>query len=67
MFDYCKKKYNVKDRQITNMFATFVAPYVDIIFLQQSLIGDVHVTLDHELVLLYEGRLYSTEDGPVGH
>jgi len=49
------------------MVASFVAPYVDSIFPRQGLIGDVHVTLNHELLLLYGGRLHSTDDGPIGH
>jgi len=45
----------------------FVAPYVDSIFLQPSPIGDVHIDLGYELVLLYEGRLRGMDDGPIGH
>ena len=38
-----------------------VESYVDFMFLQPSLIGDVYAYLDHELVLLYKGRVCSTD------
>jgi len=49
------------------MFAIFVAPYVDSIFLLPSLNGDVRVAKGHKLVLLYEDRLHGTNDGPIRH
>ena len=49
------------------MVAILVAQHVDFIFLEPSLIGDVHIVLGYELMLLYEGRLHSTEDDPIGY
>ena len=37
--------------------------YVDSTFFQPSLVEDMHVAVGHEFVLLYEGRLHSTDDG----
>ena len=52
---------------MTTTITIFVEPFVHSIFLDPSLIGDMHVALGCELVLLYEGMLHSMDDGPVGH
>ena len=59
-----KTTQNIGKKQIMTTVVILVGSFVSSIFLEPSLIWDMHVVLNHELVRLYEVRLHHTNNGP---